>query len=135
MVEYRPWEGTAFRCTLYRYEDGDNVEFCSGSTSGWLLNGSLTMWNQDHRDGDILQQEGAAVDELLDGPYQYKMVTSSGGITNSYQYSNGLMLPCWQGEDGKMYSMKKVYSDGMIDYIEDSSPERVDYGFIGPHMG
>ena len=134
MVEFRPWEGTAFRCTLYLYEDGDNVEFCSGSTSGWLLNGSLTMWSQD-RDGEMRLQEGAAVDELLDGPYQYKAVTNTGGFTNSYQYSNGLMLPCWQGEDGKMYSMKRTYSDGTANYIEDDSPERIDYGFIGPHMG
>ena len=133
IVEYRPQEGTAFRCVLYRRGDGDTVQFCSGSSKGWLLNGSITMWEQAS-DGDIYYQEGAAADDLLDGPYQYTAVTSSGGFTNYYQYSNGYMLPCWQGEDGKMYSVKRVHNDGEIDYWGEPSGDRVDYGFIGPHM-
>ena len=133
IVEYRPQEGTAFRCVLYRRGDGDTVQFCSGSSKGWLLNGSITMWEQAS-DGDIYYQEGAAADDLLDGPYQYTAVTSSGGFTNYYQYSNGLMLPCWQGEDGRMYSVKRVHNDGEIDYWGEPSGDRVDYGFIGPHM-
>ena len=133
IVEYRPQEGTAFRCVLYRRGDGDTVQFCSGSSKDWLLNGSITMWEQAS-DGDIYYQEGAAADDLLDGPYQYISVTSSGSVTNYYQYSDGLMLPCWQGEDGKMYSVKRVHDDGEIDYWEDPSGNRVDYGFIGPHI-
>lgn len=133
VVEYRPWEGAAFQCSLFRRADGDSVNFRSGSTSGWLLNGNVTLWAQQ-RDGDTYQGEGTAVDELLDGPYEHTEVTGSGSFTNSYQYSDGLMIPCWQGEDGRMYAIKRVHDDGDIDYWEDSSGDRVDYGFFGPHM-
>lgn len=135
-VEYRPQEGGAFRCHILRSADIDTVIFCYGSTKGWLLNGSVTRWYWNS-DGDIQYGEGTAVDELLDGPYQYTAVTSSGGFTNYYQYSNGHMLPCWQGEDGRMYPLKRVHKDdGEIDYagFMHQEPERVDYGFIRPHI-
>ena len=133
-VEYRPQEGGAFRCHILRSADIDTVIFCYGSTKGWLLNGSVTSWYWNS-DGDIHYGEGTAVDELLDGPYQFTMVsTDSGGFTNHSQYSNGHMLPCWQGDDGRMYSVKRVHNDGEIDYWGEPSGDRVDYGFITPHM-
>ena len=133
-VEYRPWEGPAFQCILSRRADGDFVSFYFGSTTGWLLNGSVTGWYQTSDGSTMLQKEGAAVDDLLDGPYQYTEVLSSGSYTNYYQYSNGYMLPCWQGEDGKMYAIKRVHDDGRIDYTGVPSSDRVSYGFISPYI-